>query len=64
MKWVQRCFIFTVFLFKFFLHFHCIVLGVWCRENVCYFDVVYRCDVERERLWNVCYHAFKVHTII
>ena len=29
----------------------CVVLGVccyWCRENVCYFDVVYRCGVERE----------------
>ena len=26
----------------------CVVLGVWYRENVCYFDVVYRCGVERE----------------
>ena len=26
----------------------CDVLGVWCREDLCYFDVVYRCGVERE----------------
>ena len=26
----------------------CAVLGVCCRENVCYFDVVYRCGVERD----------------